>query len=177
MSLRVTSRGLPSASVLRVDFGGETVQHSLGLSPIKAVQSFWLPNTRGSAASAGEASATSVAATRPRLKMDFVMLEPSCWPRLRPGCHNGGLATVRAIDNRKPRAGKSPAGRKSRICQRSEVMAAAEMIELWRGGLRESVHRGHAVVWDRGGMVAAWGDPAAVIFPRSSCKMIQALPL
>lgn len=56
-------------------------------------------------------------------------------------------------------------------------MAAVEMIELWRGGLKESVHRGHAVVWDRGGMVAAWGDPAAVIFPRSSCKMIQALPL
>ncbi len=56
-------------------------------------------------------------------------------------------------------------------------MAAVEMVELWRGGLKESVHRGHAVVWDRGGMVAAWGDPAAVIFPRSSCKMIQALPL
>lgn len=56
-------------------------------------------------------------------------------------------------------------------------MAAVDLIELWRGGLPESVHRGHAVVWDRGGMVAAWGDPDAVIFPRSSCKMIQALPL
>jgi len=57
------------------------------------------------------------------------------------------------------------------------MMAAVDLIELWRGGLPESVHRGHAVVWDRGGMVAAWGDPQAVIFPRSSCKMIQALPL
>lgn len=57
------------------------------------------------------------------------------------------------------------------------MMAAVDLIEFWRGGLRESVHRGHAVVWDRGGMVAAWGDPDAVIFPRSSCKMIQALPL
>jgi len=56
-------------------------------------------------------------------------------------------------------------------------MAAVDLIELWRGGLPESVHRGHVVVWDRGGMVAAWGDPDAVIFPRSSCKMIQALPL
>ncbi|MFZ1727745.1 MAG: asparaginase, partial [Albidovulum sp.] len=28
-----------------------------------------------------------------------------------------------------------------------------------------------------GGIVEAWGDPEAVIFPRSSCKMIQALPL
>lgn len=57
------------------------------------------------------------------------------------------------------------------------MMAAADLIELWRGGLPESIHRGHAVVWDAGGMVAAWGDPQAVIFPRSSCKMIQALPL
>ncbi|MRX49515.1 asparaginase [Paracoccus sp. S-4012] len=56
-------------------------------------------------------------------------------------------------------------------------MAAAEMIELWRGNLREGVHRGHAVVADARGIVAAWGDPGAVIFPRSSCKMIQALPL
>lgn len=52
------------------------------------------------------------------------------------------------------------------------------MVEAWRGGLPESVHRGHAVVCDAaGGIVAAWGDPEAVIFPRSSCKMLQALPL
>ena len=49
------------------------------------------------------------------------------------------------------------------------------LIELWRGGLSESVHRGHAVVMDDTGQVVhAWGDPDAVIFPRSSCKMIQA---
>jgi L-asparaginase II len=52
------------------------------------------------------------------------------------------------------------------------------MVELWRGGRLESLHSGHAVVCDGGGQVVqAWGDPAAVIFPRSSCKMIQALPL
>ena len=56
-------------------------------------------------------------------------------------------------------------------------MAAAPMIELWRGGLLESQHAGHAVIWGPGGIEAAWGDPDAVIFPRSSCKMIQALPL
>ncbi|MCX8508188.1 MAG: asparaginase [Rhodobacteraceae bacterium] len=57
-------------------------------------------------------------------------------------------------------------------------MGAVDLIELWRGGLREGVHRGHAVICDaRGGIVEAWGDPEAVIFPRSSCKMIQALPL
>lgn len=57
-------------------------------------------------------------------------------------------------------------------------MAAVPMIELWRGGMLESVHMGHAVICDaEGGIVEAWGDPEAVIFPRSSCKMIQALPL
>ncbi|RJL06603.1 asparaginase [Paracoccus siganidrum] len=56
-------------------------------------------------------------------------------------------------------------------------MRAAELIELWRGDLRESLHCGHAVVCDARGVVEAWGQPAAVIFPRSSCKMIQALPL
>ncbi len=51
------------------------------------------------------------------------------------------------------------------------------MVELWRGGMRESSHLGHAVIWGEGGIVESWGDPAAIIFPRSSCKMIQALPL
>ena len=57
-------------------------------------------------------------------------------------------------------------------------MAAVDLVELWRGDLLESVHRGHAVVCDGGGQVVlAWGDPEAVIYPRSSSKMIQALPL
>ncbi|MFZ1479157.1 MAG: asparaginase [Paracoccaceae bacterium] len=54
---------------------------------------------------------------------------------------------------------------------------AVPMAELWRGGVLESTHLGHAVICDAGGVVEAWGNPAAVIFPRSSCKMIQALPL
>ena len=52
------------------------------------------------------------------------------------------------------------------------------MVEVWRGNIPESHHRGHAVVCDaRGEIRAAWGDPEAVILPRSSCKMLQALPL
>ncbi len=52
------------------------------------------------------------------------------------------------------------------------------MAELWRGGLLESVHNGHAVICDaKGQIVESWGNPAEIIFPRSSCKMIQALPL
>lgn len=58
------------------------------------------------------------------------------------------------------------------------MAAAAEMVELWRGGLLESTHRGHAVICDRSGqIVKSWGDPGRVIFSRSSCKMLQALPL
>ena len=56
-------------------------------------------------------------------------------------------------------------------------MTAVPMIELWRGGMLESLHAGHAVVFGPGGIEAAWGDPETVIFPRSSCKMLQALPL
>ena len=54
---------------------------------------------------------------------------------------------------------------------------AHPMVELWRGNLLESNHFGHAVICDAKGIVEAWGDPSTVIFPRSSCKMIQALPL
>lgn len=52
------------------------------------------------------------------------------------------------------------------------------MVEIWRGGFLESQHMGHAVVCNADGEVLeAWGDPEKVILPRSSCKMLQALPL
>lgn len=51
-------------------------------------------------------------------------------------------------------------------------------VEVWRGELLESVHSGHAVVaTSEGEIVEAWGDPDQIIYPRSSCKMLQALPL
>jgi L-asparaginase II len=57
-------------------------------------------------------------------------------------------------------------------------MASAAIAELWRGGRLESLHHGHAVICGPGGdVVDAWGDPDRLIYPRSSCKMIQALPL
>lgn len=53
-----------------------------------------------------------------------------------------------------------------------------QMAELWRGELLESIHCGHAVISDAAGhIVEAWGNPKTLIYPRSSCKMIQALPL
>lgn len=52
------------------------------------------------------------------------------------------------------------------------------MVEVWRGDVLESVHRGHGAVVDASGdVVEAWGDPSALILPRSACKMVQALPL
>ena len=55
---------------------------------------------------------------------------------------------------------------------------AVRMVEVWRGDVAESHHRGHAVICDATGEIrATWGDPEAVILPRSSCKMLQALPL
>ncbi|MGV6804973.1 MAG: asparaginase [Ruegeria sp.] len=49
--------------------------------------------------------------------------------------------------------------------------------EIWRGPVLESVHAGHVVIADPAGPRAVWGDADAMILPRSSCKMIQALPL
>lgn len=52
------------------------------------------------------------------------------------------------------------------------------MAEIWRGPFLESVHLGHAVVCNGAGeIVQSWGDPEALVLPRSSSKMIQALPL
>ncbi|MEP1538994.1 MAG: asparaginase [Paracoccaceae bacterium] len=54
----------------------------------------------------------------------------------------------------------------------------AILTEIWRGRFLESAHRGHAVVVDQGGdIVLEWGDPNAIVLPRSSAKMVQALPL
>ncbi|MCB1367084.1 MAG: asparaginase [Rhodobacteraceae bacterium] len=55
---------------------------------------------------------------------------------------------------------------------------AEKLVEIWRGPMLESVHRGHAVISDaRGEVRASWGDPDLVFLPRSASKMLQALPL
>lgn len=58
------------------------------------------------------------------------------------------------------------------------MTAPVAMAEVWRGPILESVHLGHAVICGPDGeIVQAWGDPEAMVLPRSSSKMIQALPL
>jgi len=52
------------------------------------------------------------------------------------------------------------------------------LVEVTRGDLVESVHRGRVAVVDVTGKVALqWGDTATPVFPRSAIKAIQALPL
>lgn len=60
----------------------------------------------------------------------------------------------------------------------SPAHAPPVLVEVTRGGMVESRHRGHAAVADGNGrIVAAWGDPGTTVFPRSSIKPLQALPL
>ncbi|MGG7567364.1 asparaginase [Rhodovulum sp. DZ06] len=52
------------------------------------------------------------------------------------------------------------------------------LVETTRGPITENVHHGAAVVCTPAGeIVMSWGDPERTILPRSSCKMLQALPL
>ncbi len=52
------------------------------------------------------------------------------------------------------------------------------LAEVWRGDFLESLHLGHAVIARASGeIVETHGNPDQVILPRSSAKMIQALPL
>jgi L-asparaginase II len=52
------------------------------------------------------------------------------------------------------------------------------LVEVWRGPFLECQHRGDAVVVNaKGDVMESWGDPSIEILPRSSSKILQALPL
>ncbi len=52
------------------------------------------------------------------------------------------------------------------------------LIELTRGDMVESAHRGAAAVVDAGGrVIATWGDVERAVYPRSAIKPLQAFPL
>ncbi|MFS4436790.1 asparaginase [Paracoccaceae bacterium GXU_MW_L88] len=58
------------------------------------------------------------------------------------------------------------------------AQGAVTLAEIWRGDLLESQHDGWAVVAKPDGeVVASWGDPGHIIYPRSSAKMLHQLPL
>jgi L-asparaginase II len=51
------------------------------------------------------------------------------------------------------------------------------LVEITRGGVVESRHRGAACVYDAtGARVLAWGEVEAPVFPRSAVKIFQAVP-
>src|SRR5882724_4990495 len=59
-----------------------------------------------------------------------------------------------------------------------EISLAASLVEVTRGSIVESRHRGHVAAVDGAGRIAAWlGDPAMVTYLRSSAKAFQAIPL
>ncbi len=52
------------------------------------------------------------------------------------------------------------------------------LVEVTRGQMVESRHRGHAVITDAAGhVVAHWGDFERLVYPRSAVKPLQAMPL
>ena len=58
------------------------------------------------------------------------------------------------------------------------ALANPVLVEVTRGSVVESRHRGAAAVIDLARpQTAAWGDVDAVVFPRSAVKPLQALPL
>lgn len=61
----------------------------------------------------------------------------------------------------------------------SEVPGANPvLVEVTRGAMVESRHRGSAVIVDTGGkVVARWGDHRRPVYPRSGIKPLQAIPL
>src|SRR5689334_8407406 len=56
--------------------------------------------------------------------------------------------------------------------------SAPILVEVTRGAIMESRHRGHIAIVDyRGALVASVGDPHYYSFARSSAKLLQAIPL
>jgi L-asparaginase II len=57
-------------------------------------------------------------------------------------------------------------------------MTAEVLVKVSRGGLVESLHRGHiAVVNSKGELLYAKGNPQEVVYARSSMKPLQAIPI
>jgi len=60
----------------------------------------------------------------------------------------------------------------------SDDQASPIMVEVTRGDIVESEHRGRAAVVDReGAVILSWGDIEAPVYPRSAIKPLQAIPL
>src|SRR5687768_11555925 len=66
----------------------------------------------------------------------------------------------------------------SRSQQSQQIPIAEPLVQVRRGGVTESRHRGHVVAVEPDGTIVAYlGAPETVTFLRSSAKPLQALPL
>ena len=66
----------------------------------------------------------------------------------------------------------------TKVFEKENAPRPAPLVEVWRGRVVESRHRGHvAAVTGDGRLVAQAGEPETVTYLRSSAKPFQALPL
>ena len=66
----------------------------------------------------------------------------------------------------------------TKVFEKENAPSPAPLVEVWRGRVVESRHRGHvAAVTGDGRLVAHAGEPETVTYLRSSAKPFQALPL
>ncbi|MDX6385716.1 MAG: hypothetical protein QOK48_3289, partial [Blastocatellia bacterium] len=64
------------------------------------------------------------------------------------------------------------------MSEHSDALIPATLVEVWRGPIVESRHRGHLTAVDGlGRTIAALGRPETVTYVRSSGKPFQAMPL
>jgi L-asparaginase II len=64
------------------------------------------------------------------------------------------------------------------MSEQTDAMTPASLVEVWRGPIVESRHRGHLIAVDgRGRTIAALGQPETVTYVRSSGKPFQAMPV
>ncbi|HEV7889818.1 MAG TPA: asparaginase [Pyrinomonadaceae bacterium] len=65
----------------------------------------------------------------------------------------------------------------TREAENQSAPDSAPLVEVWRGRVVESRHRGHVAAVDDGRLVARAGEPETITYLRSSGKPFQALPL
>lgn len=64
------------------------------------------------------------------------------------------------------------------MSKQSEVTTSAPLVEVWRGPIVESRHRGHlTAIEGAGDVIAELGSPETVTYVRSSAKPFQAIPV
>ncbi|MCA1555698.1 MAG: asparaginase, partial [Acidobacteria bacterium] len=62
--------------------------------------------------------------------------------------------------------------------EEDNTLQPAPLVEVTRGSITESRHRGHVIAVDGDGQIIAWlGTPETITYLRSSATPLQAIPL